>query len=88
MPHRIPSYRWISKLAHVCGESLPFSFRPLTVLVDHSRFALGPRACLNQQTDTVQTELTQIFRLYGLREQTTMDHGSPWCDGATSRNTV
>ncbi len=51
---------------------------PLTVLDDHSRFALGLQACPNQQTDTVQQRLSDIFRRYGLPERMTMDNGSPW----------
>ncbi len=56
----------------------------LTLLDDHSRFALGVRACLNEQTPTVQRELTEIFRRYGLPERMTMDNGSPWGDAADS----
>ncbi len=57
---------------------------PLTVLDDHSRFALGLRACPNQQGATVQAELTEIFRRYGLPDRMTMDNGSPWGDEAAS----
>jgi transposase InsO family protein len=65
------------------GASVPRLY-PLTVLDDHSRFALGLRACLNQQTETVQHELTELFQRYGLPERMTMDNGSPWGDGAGS----
>jgi transposase InsO family protein len=51
---------------------------PLTVLDDHSRFALGLQACPDQRTQTVQQRLSSIFRLYGLPERITMDNGSPW----------
>jgi transposase InsO family protein len=51
---------------------------PLTVLDDHSRYVVCLEACCNQQTETVQTKLTQTFRLYGLPERMTMDNGSPW----------
>jgi len=53
---------------------------PLTVLDDHSRFALGLRACWDQRTPTVQAELSELFRRYGLPERMTMDNGSPWGD--------
>jgi len=56
---------------------------PLTVLDDHSRFALCLQACANQQTATVQSRLSQTFRRYGLPERMTMDNGSPW--GSDSR---
>lgn len=51
---------------------------PLTVLDDHSRFALGLQACANERTETVQERLRAIFRLYGLPERMLMDNGSPW----------
>ena len=54
------------------------SCHSLTVLDDHSRFALGLEACLDQSTETVQTRLTSIFRRYGLPERMTMDNGAPW----------
>ncbi len=53
----------------------------LTVLDDHSRYALGIRACSNQQRETVQTELIRIFRRYGLPLAMLMDNGSPWGTG-------
>lgn len=51
---------------------------PLTVLDDHSRFSLGLQACQNEQSGTVQQELTSIFKRYGLPWRMTMDNGSPW----------
>lgn len=51
---------------------------PLTVLDDHSRFALGLQACLDEKTATVKDRLSGIFRRYGLPERMTMDNGSPW----------
>ena len=55
---------------------------PLTVLDDHSRFALGLRACANERTETVHEELAAIFRVYGLPECMLMDNGSPWGNDA------
>jgi transposase InsO family protein len=55
---------------------------PLTVLDDHSRFSLGVRACPNQQRPIVQSQLIDIFRMYGLPSRITMDNGSPWGWGA------
>src|SRR5712691_10259447 len=51
---------------------------PLTVLDDHSRYSLCLQACRNQQTGTVQAQLTATFRLYGMPERMLMDNGSPW----------
>jgi transposase InsO family protein len=54
---------------------------PLTVLDDHSRFALGLEACGNERTETVQQRLTAIFRRYGLPRRILADNGSPWGGG-------
>ncbi len=51
---------------------------PLTVLDDHSRYSLCLKACRNEQTGTVQEQLTATFRRYGLPERMLMDNGSPW----------
>jgi transposase InsO family protein len=51
---------------------------PLTVLDDHSRYALGLEACDNEQTGTVKERLRRIFRRYGLPRKMLMDNGSPW----------
>jgi transposase InsO family protein len=51
---------------------------PLTVLDDHSRFLLGLKACPNQTRQTVQEQLTGIFRCFGLPERMLMDNGRPW----------
>jgi transposase InsO family protein len=54
---------------------------PLTVIDDHSRYAVGLRACVDEREDTVRGELTAIFRRYGLPERMLMDNGSPWGSG-------
>jgi transposase InsO family protein len=51
---------------------------PLTVLDDHSRYALCLKACRNEKTATVQDQLTAVFRRYGLPERMLMDNGPPW----------
>jgi transposase InsO family protein len=51
---------------------------PLTVLDDHSRFALGLRSCADERGKTVREELTGIFRRYGLPDCFLMDNGAPW----------
>ena len=51
---------------------------PLTILDDHSRFALALQACPDQTHHTVQERLTQAFRRYGLPDRMSMDNGSPW----------
>jgi len=61
----------------VCGAWL----HPLTVIDDHSRFAVGLAACANQQTQTVQARLEAAFRHHGLPEAIYVDNGSPWGGG-------
>jgi transposase InsO family protein len=51
---------------------------PLTVLDDHSRFALGIAACADERTETVRARLEQMFRRYGLPRRMLTDNGSPW----------
>jgi transposase InsO family protein len=53
---------------------------PLTVLDDHSRFAVLLQACTDQRGTTVQNALTTVFRRYGLPAAMLMDNGSPWGD--------
>ncbi len=53
---------------------------PLTVLDDHSRYALGLQACGDEQDKTVRERLSALFRCYGLPFAMLMDNGSPWGD--------
>lgn len=57
---------------------------PLTVLDDHSRFAVVLAACGNERTETVRQPLVAAFRRYGLPEAMITDNGSPWGDGPGS----
>jgi len=61
---------------------------PLTILDDHSRFLVGLHACSNQLWQTVQAQLIDTFRIYGLPECMLMDNGSPWGDSQLTPNTV
>ena len=60
---------------------------PLTVLDDHSRYALGLEACGNEQDMTARQCLIEIFRRYGLPLAMLMDNGSPWGDSGGERYT-
>jgi transposase InsO family protein len=51
---------------------------PLTVLDDHSRFALAVAACGDEQQTTVKDRLTTLFRRYGLPHILLSDNGAPW----------
>jgi transposase InsO family protein len=60
---------------------------PLTVLDDHSRFALCLSACPRERTEIVKSRLISAFERYGLPLRMTMDNGSPWGCGAIGRLT-
>jgi transposase InsO family protein len=51
---------------------------PLTILDDHSRFALKIAACADERLETVTGALTTVFRRYGLPERMLTDNGAPW----------
>lgn len=51
---------------------------PLTVLDDHSRYALCLAACIDEKGVTVRERLTAVFRRYGLPRRLLVDNGSPW----------
>jgi transposase InsO family protein len=58
---------------------------PLTVVDDHSRYAVGLRACGDEREGTVQAELTAIFQRYGLPDRMLTDNGAPWGSDAVHR---
>ena len=60
---------------------------PLTVVDDHSRYAVGLRACGDERAGTVQAQLTAIFRRYGLPDRMLTDNGAPWGSDAVHRYT-
>jgi len=51
---------------------------PLTIVDDHSRFALALEACSNEQRETVKKRLTAVFQRYGLPRRILCDNGLPW----------
>jgi transposase InsO family protein len=61
---------------------------PLTVIDDHSRYALGIEACGTQQDRSTRERLTIVFRRYGLPDEMLMDNGSPWGDPGGGRFTA
>jgi transposase InsO family protein len=61
---------------------------PLTVIDDHSRYAVGLIACADETNQTVQTALTSVFRIHGLPVQMLMDNGSPWGDDGDNPYTI
>jgi transposase InsO family protein len=61
---------------------------PLTVLDDHSRFALGLEACADERWTTVQARLTSLFRRYGMPWRLLVDNGPPWGTDAETPHTL
>jgi transposase InsO family protein len=62
---------------------------PLTVLDDHSRYALEIGACDNERTETVRARLLRLFERYGMPRRILTDNGSPWgTAGSQERHTV
>jgi transposase InsO family protein len=55
---------------------------PLSILDDHSRFAVGLYPLTTLQTAPVQAALIDCFEHYGVPTAMLMDHGVPWCDPA------
>lgn len=62
---------------------------PLSILDDHSRFAVGLYALPALATTQVQPAIIACFRRYGVPRAMLMDHGTPWwatasADGLTT----
>ena len=57
---------------------------PLTLLDDHSRYALEIGACGDEREKTVHQRLERLFRRYGLPWRILADNGPPW--GAPDRS--
>lgn len=51
---------------------------PLTMLDDHSRYALGVFALRDHTWSRVQGCFIEVFERYGLPRQLLLDHGTPW----------
>jgi transposase InsO family protein len=61
---------------------------PLTVLDDHSRYALEIGACADERAASVQARLEAVFRVYGLPRRILTDNGPPWgTSGSAERHT-
>lgn len=58
---------------------------PLTVIDDHSRYALCLAACANERGTTVSEHLRTAFRRYGLPQAVFVDNGTPWGDSSGHR---
>jgi transposase InsO family protein len=86
--HKAPNRLWQMDYKGHLAMRAGGRCHPLTVLDDHSRYALGLCACADERAETVQAALTGIFRRYGLPERMLMDNGAPWGSDAEHRHTV
>lgn len=78
--HEAPNLLWQMDFKGHFALTNPNAGRchPLTVLDDHSRFAVCLSACSRESRDNVQAALTETFRRYGLPQRITCDNGGPW----------
>lgn len=60
---------------------------PLTVVDDHSRYAVTLKACADEQRSRVQPALRATFRRYGMPERILVDNGPPWGTSSLHRHT-
>ena len=80
--HDRPNALWqMDFKGHFGLSSAPQRCHPLTMLDDHSRYAVCVHACADEATGTVRDRLVATFRRYGLPERMNMDNGSPWGSG-------
>jgi transposase InsO family protein len=60
---------------------------PLTLLDDHSRYALEIGACADERAATVRERLERLFGRYGLPRRILADNGPPWGTAGPERHT-
>lgn len=85
--HEAPNLSWqMDYKGHFATQVGP-RCHPLTLLDDHSRYALCIQAFGNENTQSAKTALTNTFRTYGMPMQILCDNGGPWAGSATHRHT-
>jgi len=85
--HALPNQLWQMDFKGWSKKDSGYRCEPLSIVDDHSRYAICLKACQDQKTETVRTHLTNVFRQYGMPEQMIMDNGSPWGYDAERRHT-
>jgi transposase InsO family protein len=71
-----PNQLWQMDFKGPKGWNQPLG--PLSVLDDHSRYALALENTGSTQAHGVQAVLERVFRENGVPEEMLMDHGTPW----------
>ena len=83
--HAAPNELWQMDFKGEFGLRSGFCY-PLTILDDHSRFAVCLRAQPDVRTDTTRRAVRAVFRRYGLPRRITADNGPPWGQIAHGRS--
>jgi transposase InsO family protein len=73
-----PNLLWQMDFMGKIGLASGSVCHPLTIVDDHSRYALCIEACANEQRTTVQSRLRCVFERYGLPQAFFVDNGPPW----------
>jgi transposase InsO family protein len=60
---------------------------PLTLIDDHSRYALEIGACADERAATVRGRLERLFERFGLPRRILADNGPPWGTAGPERHT-
>ncbi|TFG88291.1 MAG: IS481 family transposase, partial [Hyphomicrobiales bacterium] len=76
--HKRPNALWQMDFKGDFALSAGGRCHPLSILDDHSRFAVCLRACADQRRRPTQAALIDTFRRYGLPDRMLMDNGSCW----------
>jgi transposase InsO family protein len=80
-----PNLLWQMDFKGKVGLTSGIACHPLTIVDDHSRYALGIEACANEQGTTVQSRLVRVFERYGLPHAFFVDNGPPWGESLAGR---
>lgn len=67
------------------GPMYKQKWEPLSILDDHSRFALALDPVSTKQIPDVQRAFERVFRKYGIPQAILLDHGVPWWNNAQVR---
>jgi transposase InsO family protein len=73
---RAPNQLWQMDFKSPVGWDAPVG--PLSVLDDHSRYAIALEGTWSTKAEPVQQRLIEAFESCGMPEEMLMDHGTPW----------
>src|SRR5207253_2955391 len=72
----VPNQLWQMDFKSPVGWEAPVG--PLSVVDDHSRYAVALEGTWSSQAEPVRERLEQTFQECGVPEAILMDHGTPW----------